>query len=62
MQILTTCPACGKAITVDLRHKEIAVAPDEPKVAAIIQCEHCRNKTDLHIAIYPHGQGVITWI
>lgn len=59
MIIYTVCTSCKKAISADLRHKEVVLI--EPKIAAIIQCEYCRNQMDLHLAIEQHGAGVMTW-
>lgn len=51
MNITTGCPACGKTLTLDVRHKEAYAPPDKMVTAALAICEACREPLRIELKI-----------
>lgn len=60
MLLHTGCPHCNKAISIDLRHKELGLEPEAGKLAAKVRCEHCDGFSQVFVALAaeePNNQG-----
>jgi hypothetical protein len=57
MQLYSTCPGCGKPLTLDLRHKEPYAPMTEPTVVAQERCDECRQQLTISITISPEGKA-----
>jgi ribosomal protein S27AE len=55
MQIYTSCPACGKSLILDTRHREPYAVIGQQTVVAKERCGECRQEVIVNITITAGG-------